>query len=303
MSKYIKLSKEQREVARNTDLAEFLKSQGENVREERGSFVIGEGAEKVTLKQNLWYNHYEQKGGDAVDFVQDYYNLSYPEAVKCLLDGNVTAEHFSPVVKKPKKPFRVPYRNRTMNRMLKYLLCDRGLDKDVVYAFIAKGLVFESDRYHSAVFVGKDEKNIPRHVHIRTTSLDKPFKFSVASSKPEYSFHWTNPQSDMLYFFEAPIDMLSFISMNKWNWQLHSYVAACSVSDKPLMKSLENNPKIKTVYLCLDNDDAGRKANARISEKLKEMNINYKILVPQHKDWNEDLLHEGDENICQDFKL
>ena len=108
MSKYIKLSEEQREVARNTDLAEFLKSQGENVREECGGYVIGKGAEKVTLKQNLWYNHYEQKGGDAVDFVQDYYKLSYPEAVKCLLDGNVTAKHFSPVVKKPKKPFRVP---------------------------------------------------------------------------------------------------------------------------------------------------------------------------------------------------
>ena len=303
MSKFIKLTEEQREIARNTDLVDFLNSQGEDVRKQRGSFVLGEGAEKVTLKNNLWYNHYEQKGGDAVDFAQRYFNLSYPNAVLYLLNGRKNNNLSFPVVKKPKKPFGLPYRNRTMNRMLKYLLQDRGLDKDVVYAFIAKGLLYESDKYHSAVFVGKDERNIPRHAHIRATSLDEPFKFTVASSKPEYSFHWTNPQSDKLYFFEAPIDMLSFISMNKWNWQLNSYAAACSVSDKALLQCLKDNPKIKTVYLCLDNDEAGKKANKRIAEKLKELNVNYKILVPTHKDWNEDLLCEGDEDLCQDFKL
>lgn len=303
MSKYINLAKEQREEARNTDLVEFLKEQGETVRVESGDFVWRDGAEKVTLKNNLWYSHYEQKGGDAVDFVSKYYDLNYPEAVLFLLNGGVRiATNSSTVVKKKKKPFKLPYHNRTMGRTLKYLLQDRGLDKDVVYAFIAKGMIYESEKYHNVVFVGRDKDNIPRHAHTRATSMEKPFKHTISSSKPEYSFHWTNPNSDKLYFFEAPIDMLSFISMNSWNWQLNSYAAACSVSDKVLMQCLKDNPKIKTVYLCLDNDEAGRKANARIAEKLKEMNINYRILVPTHKDWNEDLLCEGDEDLCQDLK-
>jgi hypothetical protein len=304
MSKYISLTKEQREEARNTDLAEFLKEQGETITIESGDYVWRAGAEKITLKNNLWYNHYEQKGGDAVDFASQFYNLSYPEAVMFLLNGDrKPATNSSTVVKREKQPFKLPYHNRTMTRMLKYLLQDRGLDKDVVYAFIANGMIYESEKYHNVVFVGKDKDNIPRHAHTRATSTEKPFKHTISSSNPKYSFHWTNPQSDKLYFFEAPIDMLSFISMNKWNWQLNSYAAACSVSDKALLQCLKDNPKIKTVYLCLDNDEAGKKANKRIAEKLKEMNINYRILVPTHKDWNEDLLCEGDEDLCQDFKL
>ena len=33
--------------------------------------------------------------------------------------------------------------------------------------------------------------------------------------------------------FEAPIDMLSYISMNPHQWQEHSYVACCGTSPTP----------------------------------------------------------------------
>ena len=39
MSKYISLTTEQREEARNTDLAEFLKEQGETITIESGDYV------------------------------------------------------------------------------------------------------------------------------------------------------------------------------------------------------------------------------------------------------------------------
>jgi 5S rRNA maturation endonuclease (ribonuclease M5) len=99
--------------------------------------------------------------------------------------------------------------------------------------------------------------------------------------------------------------MLSFISMHKENWQQHSYAASCSVSDRVLFQCLKDNPNIKKVFLCFDNDNAGQTANKRIAEKLNSMNIQNEILVPNRKDWNEDLLflNERGEEMCQELKL
>lgn len=68
--------------------------------------------------------------------------------------------------------------------------------------------------------------------------------------------------------FEAPIDMLSFISMHKDGWKKHSYAASCGVSDHVLWQMIKDNPNIKTVYLCRDNDEAGQLANKRTSDAL-----------------------------------
>ena len=84
--------------------------------------------------------------------------------------------------------------------------------------------------------------------------------------------------------------MLSFISLHKQSWKSSSYVAACGVSDKVLWQTLRDRPYIRKVYICLDNDEPGQKAARRISKALSDKNIENRILVPTHKDWNEDLL-------------
>ena len=57
-----------------------------------------------------------------------------------------------------------------------------------------------------------------------------------------------------------------------------------------LFQMLRDNPNIQIVCLCLDNDEAGQAAAGRIAEKLYAQGIQTEILVPTHKDWNEDLL-------------
>ena len=53
---------------------------------------------------------------------------------------------------------------------------------------------------------------------------------------------------------------------------------------------LKDNPNLQEVFLCLDNDEAGHKAAKRISDKLFLKGIKSTILVPNGKDWSEDLL-------------
>ena len=307
-TKYVHLTDEQKEQARQTDLCELLRSQGETLKRSGTEYEWKNGSQKVTIRGNLWFHQYDRQGGDAIDFVRRFYHKDYPEAVSYLLDGrNGTLSVSPPIERKPSKPFELPPRNGNMRRVYAYLLSKRGLDRDVVNTFAYKQMIYESAQYHNAVFVGFDQDGVPRHANLRGIGSESTFKGNANGSVPEYSFHWTG-RSKHLCLFEAPIDMLSFISIHKKNWQQHSYAAACSVSGRVLFQMLKDNPNITEVFLCMDSDEPGQAAARRISDKLFTQEINARILVPEHKDWNEDLLYLNQDEIevkepCQVLRL
>ena len=93
-----------------------------------------------------------------------------------------------------------------------------------------------------------------------------------------------------MYAFEAPIDMLSFLSLYQQNWKQHSYVALCGVAEHALMQTLTDAPHVSKIALCLDNDKAGVQARERIQKYLAERGYrNVFSLFSNLKDWNEDL--------------
>lgn len=304
-TQYIHFTDEQKEQARKTNLISLLESQGETVKRSGSEHEWKNGSQKVTIRGNLWYHQYERVGGDAIDFVRRFYNKSYPEAMEFLLGGCGGMLTVSPPVeRKPPKPFELPKRNDNMRRVYAYLLNRRGIDRDVLCVFAGRNMIYESLPHHNAVFVGCDAQGIPRHAHKRGSGSESVYKGNQDGSLPEYSFHW-HGTSDRLYLFEAPIDMLSFISMNKGGWQQHSYAAACGVSDQVLWQMMNDNPNIQSVYLCLDNDGPGQAAAKRISDKLFTHGISHEIVIPSHKDWNDDLIFSEQEEPkrCQTLQL
>ena len=289
MGNYIPFTEQQREDARRTDLVEFLRQCGEEVKRSGSENMWLDHGQKVTIRGNLWFHQYEQVGGDAIDFACRFYHMDYPEAVQLMLSmgvGIVQGE----VESFPQKELVLPPKHDNMRRVYGYLLRRRGIDKDVLDAFAYRDLIYESSEYHNAVFVGTDKAGHPRHIHKHHTAAQGGFKGNEAGSEPEYSFHW-HGGGGVLYFFEAPIDMLSFISLYKHCWKSQSYASACGVSDRVLWQMLKDGPHIQKVYLCLDNDEAGQKAAERISAQLTEKGITNELLVPERKDWNEELLH------------
>ena len=90
-TQYIHFTKEQKQIARQTDIAELLRSQGEVLKRSGSEYEWRDGSQKVTVRGNLWYHQYEQVGGDAIDFVRRYYNKSYAESVEYLLGGQLEA--------------------------------------------------------------------------------------------------------------------------------------------------------------------------------------------------------------------
>ena len=111
----------------------------------------------------------------------------------------------------------------------------------------------------------------------------------MEGSRPQYSFHHEGLDG-LLYVFEAPIDMLSFLTLYPEGWQEHSYVALCGTGGQAMHWLLEQNPCLQNVVLCLDHDEPGQTAARRLQEELQGAGYHSGILLPVHKDWNDDLL-------------
>lgn len=267
-------------------MAAFLLSQGVELKR-CGSEMLWEDGGRVTIRGNLWYSQYEQVGGNAVQFVQKFYNKSYTDAIQMLLDEKIEPlrverrEH-------QEKHFELPKPNKDMRQVFAYLLKARFIDREVIKHFAHEKLLYESEEHHNCVFVGVDKEGNPRHAHKRGTyTLGESFKGNVDDCDSRYSFHYTGA-SNRIYVFEAPIDMLSYITLHKDNWQEHSYVSLCSVADHALVQMLKDNPQINKIYLCLDNDSAGIESEWRIRQHLNELGYgDVSFVRPKYKDWNE----------------
>lgn len=294
MGKYIHFTPEEKDQAHRTDIVDLLRCQGEKLTRSGTEWQWGDGSSKVTVRGNEWFHQYGQYGGDAISFVEKFYNMSWPEAVQFLL-GKECGAVARCVESKPPQPretkqFQLPESNNNMRRVYAYLIHERGLDRRVIDVFAHKKMIYESAGTHNVVFVGYDKNGVPRHAQKRSTASEGTYKGNASGSMMEHSFHW-HGSSPNLFLFEAPIDMLSYITMLDDDWRQHSYAAACSVTDKVLFQMMKDNPNIQNVFVCFDNDEAGLSAGMKLCSKLSSMNISACTLVPLYKDWNEDLLH------------
>ena len=292
---YIPFTEEQKRQAANTDLEVWLQRRGEK--------LIASGKDKrlasdhsVTVRGHRWYDHAAEQGGNAISFLQRQYNMSFQDAMTELL-GNapVTRVETYPSPQREEreqKPFVLPPANADMHRVFAYLIKQRHIDRDVLSAFAREGLIYEDAEHHNAVFVGKDESGKPRHAHMRSTnSFAPPFRLNVEGGDPQYSFHHIGTDGS-LFVFEAPIDLLSYLTLCPTDWEESSYVACCGTSIQPVLKMLERMTQADTAYLCLDNDKAGHKAAERMTEELEAHGLKIVRLTPELKDWNEDLVNE-----------
>ena len=299
---YIHFSDQEKEQARRADIVDFLQSQGEKVVRTGKEWIWESPTGRVSIRGNLFYHQYERQGGNIIDFCNRFYGMDYQQAMEAILghdpvryQPDMSNLKIKKIDRSPdaetageKKELSIPNANPNMRRVYAYLLKARHLDREIVDYFVKNRLLYEDFKHHNAVFVGRDENGEIRHLHMRGTLSGSTFKGNREGSDAQYSFHYIG-SSPRLYCFEAPIDMLSFISLNKDNWKEHSYTSLCSTGMDSVMHLLQTYPNLQEVVMCLDHDPAGIEGNIRIGIHLKQMGYKVRKRVPQNKDWNEDL--------------
>ena len=276
-------TKEQIDRANQTDLVSFLQAQGEQL-ERAGQEYRWKRHDSLTVRENRWYRHSQSKGGGPIDFVMEFYGKSFLEAVEMLIGERGEAP--PPVYLQ----FRLPPKSPDNQTARNYLTAARRIDEDVSGFFFSCGDLYEEAAHHNAVFVGRDESGIPRYAHQRGTAGS--FRLDVKGSDKAFNFCYRG-EGERLFVFEAPIDLLSFLCLFKKDWQKQSYLALGGVGEKALLRFLSDRLNIKTVYLCLDSDQAGSGACSRLAELVPE-GLTVHRLVPLYKDWNEVLQHRAE---------
>ena len=292
---YIHFTDEQKQLAASVDLEAFLRSRGER--------LISSGRDKrlasdhsVTIRGNEWYDHAEEKKAARRSALSSGITASAMPmpCPHCSVTNWVLLilRHLEKQVEV--KSFALPPASKNMHRVFAYLCKTRSIDRDVVSAFAKAHLVYEDAEYHNAVFVGIGGDGTPRHAHKRSTNSEgKSFRQNVEGSDPKHSFNYTGTDGS-LYVFEAPIDLLSYISLYPSDWQAHSYVACCGTS----IQSVLEQPAVRTSTACTSvwiTILPGKKPHS--AWRLNYLNEGYmlEIVVPTLKDWNDDLRKEAQE--------
>ena len=274
-------TEEQIAKANQTNLVSFLNAQGEQL-VKSGREYRWKKHDSVTISGNRWYRHSQCKGGYPVDFVMEFYYATFPEAVKMLIGEEGEGRQKS--CPAPSKDFRLPEKNENNEMIVKYLTESRELEKNLVLEWIAGGDIYEEKKHHNVIFIGRDADGIPRYAHCRGTGEMK-YRGDVAGSDKAFGFCHRGTDNQ-LFVFEAAIDLLSFIQLFPKDWKKRSYLSLGGVSSMALMSFLSERPQITSVFLCLDNDQAGNEACEKLAGEISE---GYTVirLKPSRKDWNE----------------
>ena len=293
---YIPFTDEQKVLANSVNLEEFLRMRGEKLervgREHKLIYYDSSGKhDSITLRGSTWFDHKNQVGGGAIKFMQEFYDMDFQTAVQELLGQRVTPLSHSPpkaIAKEEKKEFRLPQANTNMHRVYAYLIKQRFIAPEVITHFAKQHTLYEDKEHHNAVFVGIDENGVPRQASKRSTnSYGNSFRITCQGSDTRYSFAHFG-ESKRLYVFEAPIDMMSFLTLYPKEWQKHSYIDMNGVYENAVLTALKNHSNMSEVILCVDNDEGGIEAVDRLKDILTENGYtDVKRLAPKFKDWNE----------------
>ena len=294
---YIPFTDEQKILANSVDLEEFLRMRGEKLervgREHKLIYCDSSGRhDSITLRGSTWFDHKNQVGGGAIKFMQEFYDMDFQTAVQELLGQTITPLSHAPskaVVHEEKtKEFKLPEANSNMHRVFAYLIKQRFISPDIISHFAKQHTLYEDKQHHNAVFVGLDENGVPRQASKRSTnSFGKTFRITCEGSDTRYSFSHFG-KSEKLFVFEAPIDMMSFLTLYPQEWQKNSYIAMNGVYENAVLTALKNHSNLSEVILCVDNDEGGIEAVDRLKDILNENGYsNVKRLAPPYKDWNE----------------
>ncbi len=296
---YIPFTEEQKVIANSVDLADFLRLKGEKLeragREYKLIYSDSSGShDSITINGSTWFDHKNQVGGGAIKFMQHHYGMDFPTAVQELLGQRITplpqSAKKTDIMEEKTKNFKLPEANQNMHRVFAYLIKQRFIAPDIISFFAKNRTLYEDKEHHNAVFVGVDENGVPRQAHKRgTATFGKSFRQTVEGSDTKYSFSHFG-KSDKLFVFEAPIDMLSYLTLYPENWQQNSYIAMNGVYENAVLTALKGRSNLSEIVICTDNDIGGIDAADRLKDVLRDNNYeNISRILPKNKDFNEDL--------------
>lgn len=275
--------------ARQTDLPAFLVSQGEPLKR-RGKRYQHRDHDSLWMSGNMFYWNSKQEKGNSLDFVMLYYEWDFKRAIRELTGFDRPKEN--PAGQgglEGDKPFGyIPAPD--CKRAIAYLCKTRKIEYPLVKKLIESHHIAQDEK-GNVVFKIYDELGELIGAELVGTLTQYRFKGMAANTKAGYGFNVTKGKPEKNLFFEAPIDLLSFWSMNKNKIMAHRLISLAGLRKDILLNAIQTFKMApQSVYICVDNDLA---AQAFIKQAQGEIKGVKTYLPPTPcKDWNDVLQNQ-----------
>lgn len=292
MRSYHRYTDEQIERVDNTDLVSYAVSQGYEVKSLGNDYKIsGLGGMLIKSDRKTWWHGLMDKGGGPIQFVMHIKSKDWADAVSELLRQEPPSLLFRSPLSVSSLPLvlELPEKSAGYRRLFAYLCKTRGVDQKVVYDFVHSRKLYQDTR-GNCVFVSY-EGDKPVYASLRSTHTGSAFRGDVAGSR---KIGWGRgiKSNDSLYVFESPIDLMSYMTIQKQqdkDIDSVNYISLGGVNAAPLTRCLQKNPSIRRVVICTNNDEAGERFYTLNRPKLEAMGIAVLRDRPCGNDWNDDL--------------
>ena len=242
--------------------------------------------DSLRMSNGLWNWCSRGFGGrNAIDYLMKTEQLEFNDAANLLLkqlQNKVPTIDQQPV-KTKERHIIIPEKNTASDNVISYLK-SRGIDEEIIKECIEKHLIYEEKHYHNAVFLGYDDLGNIKYAGCRSTN-ETIFKQDATGSDKSYSFRLeSNTKTDTIYIFEGAIDALSyatFLKLYGMDYKAKTLISLAGIyqpasdiskSKIPLaiQRYLDKHPETKNIFLCFDNDKAGRKASKALQIVLAD---------------------------------
>ena len=233
---------------------------------------------RITLTGSKFYNHDRGTGGGgAIDLVMHLVNLDFKSAVQYLsggagsvLSAKAVVSGGSPSPSKTLPPSPVP---ENWDVVCRYLTQTRNISEKMVDNLHEKGKIY-ADKYKNAVFLSEMGKG----AELRGTG-----HLGFHGYRGEKEPFQIPGSGDRIAFVESAIDALSLRELGFVGKILSFGGCAKGLVEKYGLQAVE---KGLVVVAAFDNDRAGQS----IYENLLKAVSSAERLLPEGKDWNEDLV-------------
>ena len=142
--------------------------------------------DSLKISNGKWHWFSRQIGGKtALDYLVKVKGCSFLEAMEIIQGKPLPKAISAPAPKQEPKRLLLPERNDNADAVIRYLK-GRGIHDVIIRYCLENDLLFESRKYHSAVFLGYDKDGVPRYGNVRGTVGD--YKGELSGSDKHYSF-------------------------------------------------------------------------------------------------------------------
>lgn len=267
---------------------------------------------RIDPDKNIFVQNSTGAGGSVIDFAMTFQGMDLKRAIRTLGGKTATVsvqerKDPDPETRKEKiGDLKLPEKDSTMKNIFAYLIKTRGIDQTIVQEMVQRKALYQ-DIHKNCVFVSRDDSGKPVFACIRGTNTYK--KFVADAFGCDYSYGLFLPNGgDRLIVTESAIDAMSVMNLLEiggTDHKAYDYLALSGCGKTEVIETHLRNHYYRIVDLCLDNDEAGRKAAKALSVRIKEISkaAVYTELPGNEKDYNDVLKQVKSANITKAKEL